>query len=57
MILMPFMQKILRLKPLKALIHAPSAAERGILYHAILATFCRQVKTQMLQMHSIYSST
>ncbi|WP_019219232.1 double-strand break repair protein AddB [Bartonella florencae] len=39
-----YAKKILHLKPLKALLHAPSAAERGILYHAILATFCRQVK-------------
>ncbi|WP_273759051.1 double-strand break repair protein AddB [Bartonella sp. ML70XJBT.G] len=39
-----YAKKILRLKPLKALIHAPSAAERGTLYHAILAAFCQQVK-------------
>ncbi|WP_212111678.1 double-strand break repair protein AddB [Bartonella queenslandensis] len=39
-----YAKKILRLKPLKALIHDPSAIERGILYHAILANFCTQIK-------------
>ncbi|KEC58673.1 double-strand break repair protein AddB [Bartonella quintana] len=39
-----YAKKILRLKPLKALIHDPDAAERGTLYHAILAAFCTQVK-------------
>ncbi|UNE54262.1 double-strand break repair protein AddB [Bartonella machadoae] len=39
-----YAKKILRLKPLKALINAPNAAERGILYHAILAAFCTKVK-------------
>ncbi|WP_336278707.1 double-strand break repair protein AddB [Bartonella sp. CB175] len=39
-----YAKKILRLKPLKALIHDPSAAERGTLYHAILAAFCTQIK-------------
>ncbi|WP_208441287.1 double-strand break repair protein AddB [Bartonella raoultii] len=39
-----YAKKILRLKPLKALINTPSAAERGTLYHAILAAFCQQVK-------------
>ncbi|UNF45457.1 double-strand break repair protein AddB [Bartonella krasnovii] len=39
-----YAKKILRLKPLKALIHDPSAIERGILYHAILAAFCTQIK-------------
>ncbi|EJF85426.1 double-strand break repair protein AddB [Bartonella rattimassiliensis] len=39
-----YAKKILRLKPLKALIHDPSSPERGILYHAILANFCTQVK-------------
>ncbi|WP_455474166.1 double-strand break repair protein AddB [Bartonella sp. B30(2025)] len=39
-----YAKKILQLKPLKALIHDPSATERGILYHAILAAFCTQVK-------------
>ncbi|WP_413154239.1 double-strand break repair protein AddB [Bartonella sp. cb54] len=39
-----YAKKILRLKPLKALIHDPCAAERGTLYHAILATFCTQIK-------------
>ncbi|MBX4335298.1 double-strand break repair protein AddB [Bartonella raoultii] len=39
-----YAKKILRLKPLKALVYNPSAAERGILYHAILATFCTKVK-------------
>lgn len=39
-----YAKKILRLKPLKALIYSPYAADRGILYHAILATFCTQIK-------------
>ncbi|MGF7157016.1 double-strand break repair protein AddB [Bartonella heixiaziensis] len=39
-----YAKKILRLKPLKALIHDPCAAERGTLYHAILAAFGTQVK-------------
>ncbi|WP_336293745.1 double-strand break repair protein AddB [Bartonella sp. CB169] len=39
-----YAKKILRLKPLKPLIYNPSAAERGTLYHAILATFCTQIK-------------
>ncbi|MBB4075907.1 ATP-dependent helicase/nuclease subunit B [Bartonella fuyuanensis] len=39
-----YAKKILRLKPLKALIHDPGATERGILYHAILADFCTQIK-------------
>ncbi|EJF79262.1 double-strand break repair protein AddB [Candidatus Bartonella washoeensis Sb944nv] len=39
-----YAKKILRLKPLKALIHDPNAAERGMLYHAILAAFCTQIK-------------
>jgi len=34
-----YARKILRLKPLDALIRDPSAAERGILYHAIVAAF------------------
>ncbi|WP_455482000.1 double-strand break repair protein AddB [Bartonella sp. B35(2025)] len=38
-----YAKKILRLKPLKALIHNPCANERGILYHAILAAFCKQI--------------
>ncbi|MDD9329843.1 MAG: hypothetical protein PV353_05430, partial [Bartonella sp.] len=33
-------------KPLKALIHDPCSAERGTLYHAILAAFCTQIKNQ-----------
>ncbi|WP_208435519.1 double-strand break repair protein AddB [Bartonella phoceensis] len=39
-----YAKKILRLKPLKKLIHNPGAAERGTLYHAILADFCTQIK-------------
>ncbi|WP_375666831.1 MULTISPECIES: double-strand break repair protein AddB [unclassified Bartonella] len=39
-----YAKKILRLKPLKELIHDPSASERGTLYHAILAAFCTQMK-------------
>ncbi|WP_330169364.1 double-strand break repair protein AddB [Bartonella grahamii] len=39
-----YAKKILRLKPLKELIHDPSASERGTLYHAILASFCTQIK-------------
>ncbi|WP_455480763.1 double-strand break repair protein AddB [Bartonella sp. B12(2025)] len=39
-----YAKKILRLKPLKALIHDPSSAERGTLYHAILAAFCTKIK-------------
>ncbi|WP_406604011.1 double-strand break repair protein AddB [Bartonella gliris] len=39
-----YAKKILRLKPLKALLHDPCAAERGTLYHAILAAFCTQIK-------------
>ncbi|OLL41428.1 double-strand break repair protein AddB [Bartonella henselae] len=39
-----YAKKILRLKPLKALIHAPGASERGILYHAIFSAFCTKVK-------------
>ncbi|MBB5073767.1 ATP-dependent helicase/nuclease subunit B [Bartonella callosciuri] len=39
-----YAKKILRLKPLKPLIHDPNAVERGTLYHAILAAFCAQVK-------------
>lgn len=39
-----YAKKILRLKPLKPLIRNPNAAERGTLYHAILAAFCTQVK-------------
>ncbi|WP_019220923.1 double-strand break repair protein AddB [Bartonella senegalensis] len=39
-----YAKKILRLKPLKPLTHAPGASERGTLYHAILAAFCQQVK-------------
>ncbi|WP_375684959.1 double-strand break repair protein AddB [Bartonella sp. TT110JLCBS] len=39
-----YAKKILRLKPLKALIHDPGASERGTLYHAILADFCTQIK-------------
>ncbi|WP_375670805.1 double-strand break repair protein AddB [Bartonella sp. SD1336NMGDW] len=39
-----YAKKILRLKPLKELIHDPSASERGTLYHAILAAFCTQIK-------------
>lgn len=39
-----YAKKILNLKPLKALIHDPSFAERGTLYHAILSTFCTQIK-------------
>ncbi|WP_332065254.1 double-strand break repair protein AddB [Bartonella sp. CB189] len=39
-----YAKKILQLKPLKALIHDPSSAERGILYHSILAAFCTQIR-------------
>ncbi|MET3559529.1 ATP-dependent helicase/nuclease subunit B [Bartonella japonica] len=39
-----YAKKILRLKPLKPLIRNPNATERGILYHSILAAFCKQVK-------------
>ncbi|WP_407965524.1 double-strand break repair protein AddB [Bartonella sp. C271] len=39
-----YAKKILRLKPLKALIHDPCSAERGTLYHTILAAFCTQIK-------------
>ncbi|WP_375667760.1 MULTISPECIES: double-strand break repair protein AddB [unclassified Bartonella] len=39
-----YAKKILRLKPLKELIHDPNASERGTLYHAILAAFCTQMK-------------
>ncbi|WP_375619208.1 MULTISPECIES: double-strand break repair protein AddB [unclassified Bartonella] len=39
-----YAKKILRLKPLKELIHDPSVSERGTLYHAILAAFCTQMK-------------
>ncbi|WP_019223084.1 double-strand break repair protein AddB [Bartonella rattaustraliani] len=39
-----YAKKILRLKPLKPLIREPNTAERGTLYHAILAAFCTQVK-------------
>lgn len=39
-----YAKKILRLKPLKALVYDPCAAERGMLYHAILAAFCTKVK-------------
>ncbi|WP_375668166.1 double-strand break repair protein AddB [Bartonella sp. AP36NXGY] len=39
-----YAKKILRLKPLKALIHDLGASERGTLYHAILADFCTQIK-------------
>ncbi|WP_455477063.1 double-strand break repair protein AddB [Bartonella sp. B41] len=38
-----YAKKILRLKPLKALVHTPRATERGTLYHAILAAFCSQI--------------
>ncbi|WP_455477795.1 double-strand break repair protein AddB [Bartonella sp. B10] len=38
-----YAKKILRLKPLKALIHDPCATERGTLYHTILANFCVQI--------------
>ncbi|EJF91112.1 double-strand break repair protein AddB [Bartonella tamiae] len=37
-----YAKKILRLKPLDPLIHDPSAAERGTLYHAIVAAFIEQ---------------
>ncbi|MCZ2327954.1 double-strand break repair protein AddB [Bartonella sp. F02] len=39
-----YAKKILHLKPLKPLIHDPNAKERGILYHAIMAAFCTQIK-------------
>ncbi|MCZ2203492.1 double-strand break repair protein AddB [Bartonella sp. A05] len=39
-----YAKKILRLKPLKALIHDPSIIERGILYHAIMAAFSTQIE-------------
>ncbi|MCZ2157786.1 double-strand break repair protein AddB [Bartonella sp. 220] len=39
-----YAKKILRLKPLKALLYHPSASERGMLYHAILAAFGTQIK-------------
>ncbi|EJF80175.1 double-strand break repair protein AddB [Bartonella sp. DB5-6] len=39
-----YAKKILHLKPLKALTYDPCAAERGTLYHAILAAFCTQIK-------------
>ncbi|KEG21247.1 double-strand break repair protein AddB [Bartonella bacilliformis] len=39
-----YAKKILRLKPLKPLIHDPCNTERGILYHAILAAFCTRIK-------------
>ncbi|AQX28622.1 MULTISPECIES: double-strand break repair protein AddB [unclassified Bartonella] len=41
-----YAKKILRLKPLKALIHDPCSAELGTLYHTILAVFCTQIKNQ-----------
>ncbi|WP_295895217.1 double-strand break repair protein AddB [uncultured Bartonella sp.] len=34
-----YARKVLRLKPLEELIHDPSVAERGTLYHAIVAAF------------------
>lgn len=37
-----YAKKILRLKPLEDLIHDPSVAERGTLYHAIVAGFVEQ---------------
>ncbi|WP_074381182.1 double-strand break repair protein AddB [Bartonella doshiae] len=39
-----YAKKVLRIRPLKALIHNPGAAERGTLYHAILAAFGTQIK-------------
>ncbi|MET3589035.1 ATP-dependent helicase/nuclease subunit B [Bartonella silvatica] len=44
-----YAKKILRLKPLKTLIHDSRAAERGILYHAIFAAFCTQIKNPNTQ--------
>ncbi|WP_297323124.1 double-strand break repair protein AddB [uncultured Bartonella sp.] len=36
-----YAKKVLRLKPLDDLIHDPSVAERGILYHTIVAAFAK----------------
>lgn len=43
-----YAKKILRLKPLKALLHDPCSVERGILYHAIMAAFSTQIKNTNL---------
>lgn len=37
-----YAKKVLKLKPLDELIHDPSVAERGTLYHAIVAAFVEQ---------------